>query len=114
MSNYRAIATVTATLQYLLQQAVSADIPGANATIVRPTEGAPGLPDIGVNVFLYQVTPNGAFRNEDLPIRSSDGKRIQRSRVGVDLHYLLTFYGSDTKFEPQMMLGTTLRELHAK
>jgi hypothetical protein len=114
MSNFRAIASVTATLQYLLQQAINADVPGAMATIVRPDEGAAGLPDIGVNVFLYQVAPNGAFRNEDLPTRSADGGRIQRSRVGVDLHYLLTFYGSDTKFERQMVLGTTLRELHAK
>lgn len=115
MSNYRAIATVTATIQHLLDAAVSADVPGAKATIVRPDAGAAaGLPDPGVNVFLYQVTPNGAYRNEDLPTRSSDGRSVQRPRVGLDLHYLLTFYGSDTKFEPQMVLGTTLRELHAK
>lgn len=114
MSNFRAIATVTATLQYLLDLAVSADVLGGKATILRPDSGAAGLPDPGVNVFLYQVTPNAALRNEDLPTRATDGRRIQRSRVGVDLNYLLTFYGSDTKFEPQMVLGTTLRELHAK
>jgi hypothetical protein len=114
MSNFRAIATVTATLQYLLQQAISVDVPGAHATVVRPDDGAAGLPEIGANVFLYQVTPNAAFRNEDLPTRSSDGARVQRSRVGVDLHYLLTFYGSETKFESQMVLGTTVREMHAK
>jgi hypothetical protein len=113
MSNHYAIATVTATLHRLLDKAVAADLPGAHASMVSPDSGAAGLADPGVNIFLYQVSANGAWRNEDLPTRSSEGGRVQRSRVGIDLHYLFTFYGADAQFAPQRVLATVIRELHA-
>lgn len=114
MSNHYAIATVTATLQQLLDKAVGLDLPGAHASIVSPESGTAGLADPGVNLFLYQATANGAWRNEDLPTRSSDSRRVQRSRVGIDLYYLFTFYGAEAQFEPQRVLATVIRELHAK
>src|SRR5262249_500079 len=114
MSNHYAIATVTATLQQLLDKAVSTDVPGASATMVRPDGPGSGVPDPGVNIFLYQVTPNTATRNEDLPTRSSDGRLVNRPRVGLDLHYLLTFYGKDAQFEPQRVLGSAVRTLHGR
>jgi hypothetical protein len=114
MSNHYAIATVTATLQQLLNQAVSADVPGASATMVTPDGPASGVPDTGVNAFLYQVTPNAAWRNEDLPTRDSSSRLMSRPRTAVDLHYLLTFYGDDGTFEPQRVLASTIRTLHAK
>src|SRR4051794_32621175 len=113
MSNQFAIATVTATLRELLDGAVAATLPGAHASMVGPDSGAAGLADPGVNIFLYQVSANAAWRNEDLPTRSSEGGRVQRSRVGIDLHYLFTFYGADGQFVPQLMLATVIRELHA-
>lgn len=112
MSNYLAIATVTAALSELLQAGmhdVSAAT-GATVTMVRP-DGT-GLPAVGVNVFLYQVAPNAAFRNDDLPTRRAAGDLIQRPRAALDLHYLLTFYGDDTRLEPQRILGTAVRTLH--
>jgi len=114
MSNHYAIATVTATLQQLLDKAVSADVPGASATMVTPDGPGSGIPDPGVNVFLYQVTPNAAWRNEDLPTRDSRSRLAARPRTGLDLHYLLTFYGKDDDFEPQRVLGSTVRTLHTK
>ena len=81
--------------------------------MVSPDSGAAGLADPGVNIFLYQVSANAAWRNEDLPTRNSEGGRVQRSRVGIDLHYLFTFYGADAQFVPQLMLATVIRELHA-
>lgn len=114
MSNHYAIATVTATLQHLLDQAVGTDLPGARASMVSPDSGTAGLADPGVNIFLYQVSANGAWRNEDLPTRSSDSRMLQRARVGIDLHYLFTFYGADAQFEPQRVLATVVRELHTK
>ena len=56
---------------------------------------------MGVNLFLYQVTPNGTFRNIDAPTRRSDGTLLQPTRSAYDLHYLLTFYGSEANLEPQ-------------
>jgi hypothetical protein len=114
MSNHYAIATVTATLQQLLDRAVGLDVTGATATIVSPDGPTTGLPAPGVNVFLYQVTPNAAVRNQDLPTRRADGAVVQRPRVGIDLNFLLTFYGKDDEFEPQRVLGSVVRTLHAK
>jgi len=118
MSNFLAIATVTETLRQMLDSAVGNAIAGATATAVRPAAtaaGAPaGLPDPGVNVFLYQVTPNASWRNMDLPNRRDDGSVSGRPRVALDLHYLLTFYGKDNQLEPQRLLGRAVQILHAK
>ena len=114
MSNFLAIATVTASLQSLLQDALNVDVPGATVTVVRPDGSDNGLPGVGVNIYLYQVTPNNAWRNTDLVTRSSDGRLVNRPRVALDLHYLLTFYGADEQFEPQRVLGSVARTLHTQ
>ena len=75
MSNHLAIATVTATLRDVVFSSVSADVPGADVTMVRPDGAGSGVPTTGVNIFLYQVSPSAAARNEDLPTRSQDGTR---------------------------------------
>src|SRR5262249_14162180 len=105
MSNHLAIATVTATLRDLLFAAVSVDVPGAAVTRVRPDGAVSGVPTTGVNISLYQVTPSAAARNEDLPTRSQSGELVRRPRVGLDLHYLLTFYGTEAQLVPQRLLG---------
>ncbi|NJL86318.1 MAG: hypothetical protein HC886_10615 [Leptolyngbyaceae cyanobacterium SM1_1_3] len=51
MSNYLAIATVTATLQRTLQAAVQLDVEGSRVTTVRPSDIGNGTPETGVNVF---------------------------------------------------------------
>ena len=114
MSNHLAIATVTATLRDLVFAAVSADVPGANVTMVKPDGVGSGVPATGVNIFLYQVTPSAAARNEDLPTRSENGTLVRRPRVGLDLHYLLTFYGAEAQLIPQRLLGSAARVLHAR
>lgn len=114
MSNHLAIATVTATLRDVVFSSVSADVPGADVTMVRPDGTGSGVPTTGVNIFLYQVSPSAAARNEDLPTRSQDGTLVRRPRVGLDLHYLLTFYGSEAQLVPQRLLGSAARVIHAK
>lgn len=119
MSNFLSIATVTEAFRQVLNEAAAdSGIAGAVATAVRPTSGSnngqPGNPPtVGVNLYLYQVTPNGSFRNMDAPTRRSDGSLLQPSRSAYDLHYLLTFYGSDTNLEPQRIIGNVLRVLHS-
>lgn len=114
MSNYLAIATVTATLQRVLQAVIGAAVPGAKAAMVRPDAPGQGLPDVGVNIFLYQVTPNAALRNADLPTRNASGPAGQRPVAALDLHYLMSFYGADSHLEPQRLLGSVVRTLHSQ
>jgi hypothetical protein len=114
MSNALAIATVTQTLQNVLTEAlVYANVSGAHVTAVRPDDSA-RLPTTGVNIFLYQVAPNPALRNNDLPTRTADGTLLQRPQAALDLYYLLTFYGDDTQLEQQRLLGAITLALHAQ
>ena len=114
MSNYLAIATVTATLSQLIYAAVSNDVNGATVTTVRPDEAANESGQTKVNVYLYQITPNAALRNDDLPTRRADGTLAQRPKVALDLSYLLTFYGDEPTLIPQRLLGSTVRTLHSE
>jgi hypothetical protein len=115
MSNYLAIATVTATLNELLRPSVESEVTGAAMTTMRPNDPALDNADPpGVNIFLYQVTPNAAYRNDDLPTRRADGTVVERPQVALDLHYLLTFYGNENDLEPQRLLGGVVRTLHAR
>ncbi len=110
MSNFRAIATVTATLSQMLNATVGTDVPGANVTTQRP-DAAQGS---RVNLYLYQVTPNASLRNTDLPTRRTEGELVQRPQVALNLNYLLTFYGDEGNLEPQRLLGSVVRTLHAR
>jgi hypothetical protein len=64
-----------------------------------------------MNVYLYQVTPNPAWRNYDLRNRRPKGELIKHSQAGLDLFYILTFYGNELDLEPQRMLGSAVRAL---
>src|ERR1051325_715452 len=116
MSNHLAVATVTAVLHNNLQAVLDAEVSSLQAHVkhVRPNASASDLPTTGINLFLFQITPNAAARNADLPTRRSDGSFINRPAAALDLHYLLTFYGDDAKFEPQILLGCAVRALHAQ
>ncbi len=112
MSNFLAIATVTASLRRTLEAALIIDVPGSKVSTVRP-EGT-GITTKGANLYLYQVTPNASMRNINMPDRSSEGRLVQRPQVALDLHYLLTFYGDDLNLETQRLLGSAVRTLHAR
>src|SRR5215469_8408199 len=112
MSNFLAIATVTAALQQILQTPVGNAVAPAQVGFNRPDPTNTTAPV--VNIYLYQVTPNAAYRNADLPTRRSDGIVVQKPQVALDLHYLFTFHGNDSKFEPQLMLGAVVSTLQAK
>jgi len=111
MSNYLAIATVTATLQRILQAAVQLDVPGARVTTVRPDASGSGTPEVGVNIYLYQATPNPAWRNYDLRNRRPKGELIKQAQAGLDLYYIMTFYGNEVELEPQRLLGSAVRTI---
>lgn len=112
MSNHLAIATVTATLQAVVQAAATASGVGLpRVTHLRP-DAPGGLPAPGVNIYLYRASPNPQWRNADLPTRRGATVR-HRPQIGLDLHYLLSFFGDDTELEPQRLLGAVSQALHA-
>ena len=48
-----------------------------------------------LNLFMHQATPNAAWRNVGLPVaQTRAGRRIANPPLALDLHYLLTAYGS--------------------
>ncbi len=112
MSNFLAIATVTETLKQMLNFVVSTDINGAEAKAVKPNSSSNILPKLGVNIFLYHISPNSAFRNADLPTRRDNGSMSQCPRAAIDLYYLLSFYGDEITLEPQRVLGSVVRALN--
>jgi Pvc16 N-terminal domain len=114
MSNFLAIATVTAALKRVLQDAATQAVAGALVRPGRPEAPANGNAQApGIDLYLYQVTPNAALRNDDLPTRRADGTFVQRPKVALDLHYLLAFRGDESALEPQRLLGNAARALHA-
>jgi hypothetical protein len=116
VSNHLAIAAVTATLRHLIQGAFDTDAPGvagARVTHIKPSAPSADLPQTGANIFLYQVTPNTYGRNADLPTRAPDGSVVQRPRAALELHYIISFYGDETNLEPQILLASAVRALHA-
>jgi hypothetical protein len=115
MSNHLAIATVTATLGDIVHKAAESAVSSSvSLQFGRPTAPSGGSAERKVHVYLYQVTPNAALRNDDLPTRDGEGRLTRRPRAALDLHYLLSFYGDDKTLEPDRMVGAVARDLHAR
>lgn len=112
MSNALAIATVTTALAQIVRTAVQSVLPGADVLTERPDSVPLGQPR--VRLFMYQVSPNGTLRNNDLPTRAANGTLTKRPTTALDLHYLLAFYGNENDLEPQRMLGAAVRDIHSK
>ncbi|MBD1901033.1 DUF4255 domain-containing protein [Trichocoleus sp. DQ-A3] len=112
MSNYLAIATVTAALQRTLQAVVQIDLDGARVTTVRPSNLGSGTPETGVNIYLYQVSLNPVWRSSaDVRNRNRKGEMAKRSHNALDLHYMISLYGNEVELEPQRLLGSVVRTL---
>ena len=115
MSNHLAIATVTAALGRIVHAAAeSSGVGSVGLDFGRPTLPGDGQTARKVQIYLYQISPNAALRNNDLPTRGPDGKFVERPQAALDLHYLLAFYGSQQTLEPERMLGAVARNLHAR
>src|SRR5215469_15449231 len=99
MSSPLAIAAVTATLKDLLNDGLLnhdlSSIGSFSVTATPPDRVTTGpMEPNQLNLFLYQVTANLGWRNSDLPSRSSNGARLTNPPLALDLHYMLTAYGS--------------------
>jgi hypothetical protein len=118
LSNYLAIAAVTATLEKLLQSGINQDLSSV-PTVVTITAQPPDTiinenpPQDGLNIFLYHIEPNTGYRNADLPIRNSAGNLVNRPRLGINLHYMLTaLAANDDDLRAHEILASAIRILH--
>lgn len=111
MSRHLTVAAVTAAFGRIVANAATAAVNEASVHYARPdTAGV----EPKVYIYLYQVTPNAAARNLELPVRSTDGTARQRPFVALDLHYLLTFVGDEKKLQPQTMLGSVVSLINSR
>lgn len=112
MSNHLAIATVTATLQRMLQNSIQGDVSGARVTTLRPDSIGTATPSSGVNLFLYHVPMNYLWGNSvEVQRRNRRGDGAIRSRTALDMHYMISCYGNEAELEPQRLLGSVIRTL---
>lgn len=118
MSDFLAVAGVSAVLKSILDDALS----GSNlsttlghAPIVtalapdRIVVGADEVPQ--VNLFLYHVNTNPAWRNNELPWYDSRGQRVHNAPLPLTLHYFLSTYGK-SEFDSEILLGWAMQVLH--
>lgn len=120
MSSALAIASVTAVLKDLLDNAVidhslSATVGGpVTVTALSPGQIKPGNDGTisrQLNLFLYHVTPNTGWSNVGLPSRDARGTRLTNPPLALDLYYLLTAYGKED-FEAEILLGYAMQRFH--
>ena len=64
-----------------------------------------------LNLFLYNVTQNEAWRNMNYPSLNALGERINNPPLAVNLHYLLTAYGVE-QYHAEILLGYGMQLFH--
>jgi hypothetical protein len=120
VSSALAIAGVTAVLRDLLNDGVvNHNISGAlgssvTVSVLAPDRVVPanGTETSQINLFLYLVTPNTGWRNEQLPSRDATGRvRLTNPPLALDLHYLLSVYSSGD-LHAEILLGYAMQLLH--
>lgn len=118
MSDYLAVGAVSAVLRSLLTTALTSG--GPSTILVAPpgvTATSPDLVPTGqdepprVNLFMYYASFNAALRNLDFPARDSQGVKVSNPRLALNLHYLVSAYGSN-QFDPEILLAWAMEVFH--
>jgi hypothetical protein len=123
MSTYAALGGVSSSLQTLLFDRM--EYPGGTTqpvvTVATPRlqreDMVVGAETPGINIFLYRVTENGYLANQEVPVRRTPGG-TGRPPLCLDLHYLITAYGTTLVAEQgndvlgQITLGSAMRVLY--
>ncbi|MCP3960730.1 MAG: DUF4255 domain-containing protein [bacterium] len=119
MSNALAIAAVSAVLKDRLNDGlINSDLQtlgSVTVTCLPPDRFGPGgvdeTPANRLNLYLYRVSPNTGWANQRLPARTSAGTRTANPYLALDLHFLLSAYGTD-ELNDQILLGYGMQILH--
>jgi hypothetical protein len=117
VSNTLAIAATTATLRNILLTQVldlDPDLSDLEVTTQPPDLARKGISKAQLNLFLYQLVVNGAWRNMDMPRQVRPGETAAPP-LPLNLHYLITAYGrgeSDNDAVSHRVLGGAMSVLH--
>lgn len=117
MSSVLAIAATTRTLRNLLLAQVpvlDADLGDLEVTLQPPDTARKGISKAQLNLFLYQVIYNAAWRNLDMPGQVRPGETAPPA-LALNLHYLITAYGrgeSDSDATSHRVLAAAMSTLH--
>lgn len=114
MSSALAIAGIS----YLLRDLLSDGVINSQLDTSISVTAVPPLRELQLtngqsqlNVFLYHLTPNVAWRNAVLPGRDSAGARTANPPLALDLHYLITAYDA-RDIHAEALLGYAAQRLH--
>jgi hypothetical protein len=117
MSTALALASVTAVLRNLLidgliDEDLTPSLGDVTVSAIPPDRvRPPDSENSQLNLFLYRVTPNLGWSNVGYPTFSNSGHRVGNPPLALDLHYLLSAYGSED-FHTDILLGYGLQLLH--
>jgi hypothetical protein len=117
LSTALAIAATTKVLTQILDNRIAAanlsGILEAAVTTAQPPDhvvvGDKEVPHL--NLFLYEVTYNQGWRQDELPSRDSRGNPVSQPKLALDLHYLLTAYG-EVDYQAEILLGLGMQAFH--
>ncbi|NCD71683.1 DUF4255 domain-containing protein [Mucilaginibacter agri] len=117
MSTALRIASVTYVLKDLLNNGlINHDVTGAVGETITVTAWPPDKIKAEdeitqLNLFMYQATFNSGWQNVAQPSLNSKGDRITNPKLALDLHYLLTAYGT-TELHTEILLGYGMQLMH--
>jgi len=118
VSDYLAVGGVSQALCYLLTNAIASGpstILGSTTPAV--TAKSPDLIQTGaneqaqLNLFMYYISVNPALRNLDMPSYNGQGGQVSNPPLPLDLHYLVTAYGS-AQFDVEILLAWAMKVFH--
>jgi hypothetical protein len=112
MSAATAIGMVSESLRRLLSAGMTLT-PAVPVTVLAPDEaGGPRR----VNLFLYKVDENPAFKNMDWQVSRADPARLVPTPLSLNLYYLMTAYAPNDaqngNATAHAILGEAMRVLH--
>jgi Pvc16 N-terminal domain len=116
VSDYLAVAAVSAVLRSLLTTALTVDGPQLVLGASDPgiTALSPSLVKTGreerpqLNLFMYYFSIDPAL---DVASTSEQGEELGISSLALDLHYLVSAYGSE-QLAPEVLLGFAMKVFH--
>jgi hypothetical protein len=118
MSDFLAVAGVTAVLRWMLREAIPGSgidaAVGATPAIsaLPPDRIATGTTEVPqVNIFMYHVSFNSGWRNVGLPELDAGGRRVSSPPLAIDLHFLLSAYGPG-ELDGEILLGWAMQVMH--
>jgi hypothetical protein len=119
VSSPLAIGAVSAVLRNLLDNGMINALPPPPSP-VKVTAVAPDTIKLddpqappSLNLFLYRTSRNVGWAEAGLPTYDGNGARVANPPLALDLHYLLTAYGS-ADFQAEILLGYAMHVLHER